>query len=225
MPKTAEETLWTDSRRPPQQRRSRATLARFLTAGAELLEEKSFDDLTIQEIVARAESSVGSFYARFRDKQGLLDALRAAFEEDAARESSRLSESKDWCRVAMETAVREHVRILVREHRRHRGTLRALVGRSMAGKPAPDAGTGPSSALPLLALLRSRRREIVHPDPDVAAQIGVAMVVSAVRERVLFPELASTSRPATALTDAVFAEELSRALVRFLGVNSSPGSE
>jgi AcrR family transcriptional regulator len=224
--------------REPKQQRSQATLARFLRAGAELLEETSFDDLTIQQIVDRAGSSIGAFYARFHDKQGLLDALREALERDAAEDPHREFGSKDWTTVPLESAVAEYIRALVHQHRRHRGTLRALVGRSISGKhPAPRPGAdgpdradarrpggGAHSPLPLLDFIRSRRREIVHPDPDVAAHIGVAMVVSAVRERVLFPELAARARPTASVTDALFAEELARALVRFLGVNAREDS-
>lgn len=59
----------------PQQARSLETLARFLRAADELLHEKPFADVTIAEIVTRAERTVGSFYARFEDKDALLRTL------------------------------------------------------------------------------------------------------------------------------------------------------
>jgi AcrR family transcriptional regulator len=58
--------------RPPQQRRSAATLDRIVRAAEELLAERSFEEATVDDIVARAGSSKGSFYSRFADKEALL---------------------------------------------------------------------------------------------------------------------------------------------------------
>ncbi|GIU84671.1 MAG: hypothetical protein KatS3mg008_1446 [Acidimicrobiales bacterium] len=48
---------------------------RFLDATAELLEDRPFEEISVQDIVRRAGRSVGSFYGRFRDKDGVLLAL------------------------------------------------------------------------------------------------------------------------------------------------------
>jgi AcrR family transcriptional regulator len=210
--------------RPPKQRRSQETLTLFLEATQSLLQDKHFDSISVNEIVARAGSSVGAFYARFQDKDALLACLHEAFVQDTERETRRLAESADWDALPLETGVRHFVCALVQQHRRHRGTLRALVGRTIAG------GSGGLSALPLAApdaaaqarffeYLFTRRREMDHPNPDVAVHLGLAMVSGAVRERILFPELSSSAKPAAPVTDAVLAEELSRAFLAFLGVN------
>lgn len=59
----------------PVQARSQETLTRFLDAAEELLKEQSFDDITVAGIVRRAERTVGSFYARFTDKDALVRTL------------------------------------------------------------------------------------------------------------------------------------------------------
>ena len=88
--------------KPPRQARSQHTLDRLLDAAEALVHEKGgFDDVPIAEIVRRAESSVGSFYSRFPDKDALLQAMgrepdakkrlalwekvQTLFYEDAAR--------------------------------------------------------------------------------------------------------------------------------------------
>ena len=58
--------------RPPVQARSRRTLARILDASLTLLGERGRDGLTVQDIVSRAGTSVGSFYARFSGKEDLI---------------------------------------------------------------------------------------------------------------------------------------------------------
>lgn len=59
----------------PLQARSQETLSRFLDAAEELLREQPFEDITVAEIVRRAERTVGSFYARFTDKDALIRTL------------------------------------------------------------------------------------------------------------------------------------------------------
>ena len=64
----------------PKQTRSRATLERISAAAVELIGEQGVEATTVAQIVARAESSVGSFYARFNTKEDLLEYLRVARE-------------------------------------------------------------------------------------------------------------------------------------------------
>jgi AcrR family transcriptional regulator len=203
---------------PPKQRRSHATLTRLLQAAQELLEERPFSDVSVSDIVERAGSSVGAFYARFEDKQALLESLREAFERDTAGQSRDLLTSRDGDAAPLDSVIRGFVGMLIRQHRAHRGTLRALVGQSIAGHGRAGAERELISTRLLIELIRSRRGEIAHPDPDVAVHLGLGMVLSAIRDRVLFPELSGDYRPMSPVTDAVFAEELTRALAGLLAV-------
>ena len=63
----------------PKQARSEQTLHRLLDAAEELIQEKGLADVSVPEIVRRAGSSVGGFYARFKDKDELLQALEERF--------------------------------------------------------------------------------------------------------------------------------------------------
>src|SRR5688572_1885607 len=65
--------------RPPQQSRSQATLDRILDAAETVLEEKSFSEATLAEIMDRAGVTVGAFYRRFPDKDALLHLLDNRF--------------------------------------------------------------------------------------------------------------------------------------------------
>ena len=49
---------------PPKQSRSRRTLERIVQAALKILEEQGHKALTVQAVVDRADSSVGSFYAQ-----------------------------------------------------------------------------------------------------------------------------------------------------------------
>lgn len=68
----------------PRQARSRATMERILSAVEDLLTEKSFDQITIAEISARAASAPTAIYARFSDKTALLLAVHERFRQRTA---------------------------------------------------------------------------------------------------------------------------------------------
>src|SRR2546430_7916872 len=65
--------------RPPQQTRSQETLDRILDAAERVLDEKSFTEATLAEIMERAGVTVGAFYRRFPDKDALLHLLDERF--------------------------------------------------------------------------------------------------------------------------------------------------
>ena len=69
---------------PPRQLRSRRTLERIVRASLQILNEDGPDGLTVQAIVERAGSSVGSFYARFSGKDELLAYLGERIWREAA---------------------------------------------------------------------------------------------------------------------------------------------
>jgi AcrR family transcriptional regulator len=65
--------------RVPQQDRSTASTERMLDAAEELLTEQGAEALTVEAVISLAQTSMGSFYARFESRQGLIDALHRRF--------------------------------------------------------------------------------------------------------------------------------------------------
>ncbi|MCV2883354.1 TetR/AcrR family transcriptional regulator [Aestuariibacter sp. AA17] len=66
----------------PKQARSKRTQQKLLDALHSCLEEKFFENISIQEIAQRADVSVGSYYRRFRNKESLLPMLYDDFSND-----------------------------------------------------------------------------------------------------------------------------------------------
>jgi AcrR family transcriptional regulator len=73
----------TEGPRPPRQERSRRTLRNLERAALDLVARDGADAVTVAAVVARARSSVGSFYARFEGKEELFRHLEARLWEDA----------------------------------------------------------------------------------------------------------------------------------------------
>lgn len=140
--------------KPPQQRRSRESLERILDAAESLIRERGFDSMTIADVVQRSGSSVGSLYARFDNKIGLLQAVQlryharvqnaifAAFSGDHPRDES------------LEEAVGRIVSVLCRHVLNEPELFRAFVleavfdsgVRAQGSAPTPSGATSSSTS-------------------------------------------------------------------------------
>lgn len=205
--------------RPPRQARSQETLERLLDAAEQLVAEKGFADATIAELVRRAGSSVGAFYARFRDKDGLLYALYERYLEQAVATADAALDPGRWEGAPIPEILRAVVPFLVAVHRERQGLIRAFVLRNHVDPEfrARQERLSHHVNASLSRLLLARAGEIRHPDPARAAAFGLAMVVSSIENAVLFGEL--RSRVLT-LSDDELAAELSRAFLAYLGVTA-----
>ena len=83
--------------KPPQQARSKETERRLLDAAAAIVESEGLRALSVARVVRDAKSSVGSFYARFDDKDDLLRALHHVRMNDMLERLRALRDS-DACR-------------------------------------------------------------------------------------------------------------------------------
>lgn len=64
-----------ERRRTPRQRRSQERVARIVRAAGELLEECGYSQLTTNAIAARAQTSIGSLYQFFPNKEAVVAEL------------------------------------------------------------------------------------------------------------------------------------------------------
>jgi AcrR family transcriptional regulator len=203
--------------RPPRQARSQETLARILDAAEALVSDKGFEDATVADIVARAGSSVGAFYSRFRDKDGLLFQLYERFYEQAVATADDALDVERWAGAPLGEVLPSVVSFLVETFRERRGLMRVFIHRSHTDPEFHERqerlGDYVSSRLSVLVL--ARRDEVRHPDPERAAAFGLAMAFAAIQSHVVFDEVRS---PVLRMSDAEFARELSSAYLAYLGV-------
>jgi AcrR family transcriptional regulator len=206
--------------RPPQQARSQETLDRILDAAEALAAEKGFADAPVTEIVRRAGSSVGAFYARFPDKQALLHALYDRFLEQATATADDALDPARWEGARIPELVGEVVRFLVEIYRERRGLMRAFVVRQRSDQTLQARRERLSHYVndKLAALLLARRDEIAHPHPERAAAFGLTLVFSTLDDVMLFGEMRSGR---LALSDADLAAELTRAYLAYLGTRAT----
>ena len=204
--------------RPPRQARSQRTLDRILDAAEGLVAEKGFEEATVAEVVRRAGSSVGAFYSRFQDKEGLLYALYERYHEEALATANAALDPARWAGQGVAEILSAVVGFLVRIYRERCGLVRAFVVRNH-GDPEFRARQDRLShhvSDGLSALLLARRSEIGHPDPERAAPFALMLAVSAIESAILFGELRSSR---LTLSDSELAGELVRATLAYLAID------
>jgi AcrR family transcriptional regulator len=203
--------------RPALQERSRQTLDRLLRATRELLNEKAFEEITVAEIVQRARSSCGAFYARFPTKEALLPALYDAYSRELTSETTVWSDPATWGERSLSVRVANMVRFVVRDFRATRPVLRPL---ALYARQHPGALSTDDRAVRLekhraaVAFLRDCRDEITHPDPERAADLAAYFVAAIGRDKILFGDAPHAS--SVQIEDAALEEELTRMTLAYL---------
>lgn len=201
----------------PQQARSHDTLRRLLAATERLLARHHFEDLSIHQILAASGVSTGSFYARFHHKEDLLPCLYQEYSDALRARMAADTDPAKWHGFALAARIRALVVKAVQAYRERRGLLRAvaLLARSRPSTVAKSAlRERDDQYRAAAALLLECRREIKHPEPDLAVPTGLLFVLAACRDKILFAE---APHPASVkITDAQLATELARALHAYL---------
>lgn len=206
--------------RKPRQDRSVRTFLRILTAATELLNEKRFEEISVAEIARRAGSSVGAFYARIKNKDALLDCLDELYAREMISLARTLADDDRWRSADFREILSGVVGELIRYHRERRGLIRALVLRArvrMERRFSERTRRMNSQVCSLGSFLASRPERVSHPDPQSALTFGFVMVLTTLREHVLFPEGPAAMAP---VSDQALRQELTRAWLAYLGIGA-----
>lgn len=182
----------------PQQQRSRRTLGRIVEATETLLLERGPEGLTVADVVARADTSVGAFYARFESKDDAVAYAHARFWDELRDRWSAFLAPERWAGVPAESIVAEVIRrfcrLFLSSDGRARGLLRELLARRDEAQLERIHELDAEIAGMMARLLASRRDELGHPRPGEAAEEGFRRVISAVRDHVLFGTAGSPAK-------------------------------
>ena len=201
----------------PKQARSEETLSRLLDAAESLIVEKSISDVSIPEIVRRAGSSVGGFYARFRDKNELLRALEERFFNDVLERVNEIAEPERWRGVPVAEIVRPCVFEFVQIFREREALITAFLFRAAQDPEFIAEGLSfrRSVSEHISSLLLDRREELDHPEPEVAIEIVVQMAIGLLQQMALSGDFRVDGRR---LGDDRIVDEIARIFITYVGI-------
>ena len=198
--------------RPPLQARTRRTLGRVLDAAEKLVAEKGFADSSIAEIARVAGTSVGGFYRRFHDKQGLLQALHARFCEEARVTADAALDPSRWSGASTDEVVRQVTAFIIAIHRERAGSFRAFMLAALSDETVRQRTLEVREHLHrrLGALLADRRDELTRADTDRTAAFAIDVIVGMLSQAVQFQQE----------SDPTIDDELPRVILAYLGVRA-----
>jgi len=201
--------------RPPRQSRSQESLERILDAAEQVISEKGFDQATVAEIVRLANSSVGAFYGRFKEKDALLRCLHERFCEEAFATADAVLDPDRWRGQSIRQILSETIPFMVDAFRQRGGLIAAFIVRATYDPSFTQAWNSLGCHLTerFRTLLLERRSEIRHPDPSLAIEFGLQMILCTLDEMALFREVDAVG---LSLFDARLPEQLSKMLLAFL---------
>lgn len=204
----------------PHQDRSRKTQERLLDATEEIIRAKGIDAVTIPAVVHAAQSSVGSFYARFPSKAALLSVLHERVCEQSVATAEAALDPARWRSVATDDLVRTFVGFVVTVFRDRRSMMLAFTT-TLAWEPGfaeRRARTAATIGRLFRTLLLERRSAIGHPHPERAIDMSLRAVTATLEQRNAFD---ASGLADVAVEDAMLIDELSRLVLRYLDVESS----
>lgn len=187
---------------------------RILDAAEELIGEKGEPAVSIGEIARRAKSSVGGFYARFRDKDELLVALHERRLIEVRKQVAETLEPTQWAEKSLSEVVRACVRSLI-THSHQRPRLNAAFVAAVVADPdrwAPAVAFRSQMIDGFSRLVLTRRAEIHHPEPELGVRFAVESLANIHDQRMLFAEIHNS------LDQETLIEELSRFFIRYLSI-------
>lgn len=205
--------------KPPLQSRSQQSLERMLDAAEEIIVEKGFEGATVAEIVRRSGTSVGAFYGRFGEKEALLSCLHDRFTSEAIATTDVVLDPTRWEDSSITEILGETIPFLVEVYRAKTGLIRAFIAKGCAEDEFCKRW------LPLNAHLVGRLRDLIlaraetieHPDPSLAIQVGLQMILSTLDRLTLFRV---SEAEIIELDDARLPGELVRCFLSYLGITS-----
>lgn len=100
-------------------------MERALRATRDLLKRKTFDDISISEILDRAGQSAGSFYARFPSKEHVFIELCRLVESEVRERVSE--ETAAWGDLPLAERIARLVRLIAELNIEHRDILRSML--------------------------------------------------------------------------------------------------
>ncbi len=205
-----------------KQSRSRESLQRLVNAATDVLNEGGLEGATIPRIAARAGLSPGAVYRRFPDKDALLQTV-VLTELEQIDENTRTQLTPELAeQVSLQDFAKQMIQGSLQIHRQY-STLKRTLDQYVLTHPNV-AFRKKVSKLNIRTIRRVadflllKRKEIKHPDPEVAVSFALIQVAFTLREMILVATMSEEWSSLLPKDDDQLVRELTRAFLNYLGV-------
>jgi len=177
-----------------------------------LMQEKSFEKISVAEIASAAGISVGNFYNRFPDKTALLVTLYAGYARERTDYLSDAFAAEKWQGLTVQQRTDGITRLLVDFFWSRRALIRSYILFYRSNPQAAPPGTADN----LREISRAGAKILSaavpdEPDAKKRAAVGLQIVIALCREFILFGD--DPSKAALRLSRKRLTQMLSQILV------------
>ena len=206
----------------PQQARSRESTRKLLKAAAEVLGQHGVEGATIPRIAEHAGLTPGAIYRRFHDKEALLETMIIGILE-RQDERLRMALTPAMARqIPLSVFAEQLITSMLVSYRANAALLRALrqfaqgTDHATFYKKVTKLEMGTFKYLVELFLIH--RKEIKHPEPQIAVSFGLSMLTSTLVELILVDHDLKNWQAVIPKDDPSLKRELLRSFLNYLGV-------
>lgn len=168
----------------PKQARSVESTNRMLDAAESLMREGGPRAITIEAVIERSETSMGSFYARFENREGLFQALHERFLDYVIQEDlfQQLEDAADEPDLA--SAIHAFVSRLYVMQAKHRDATAFFMVFNSGDSVMREQGAEISRAFTELLhrLVKTHSAEVSHKSLRVASDFASILIVGVALE-------------------------------------------
>ena len=177
--------------RPARQRRSRRSLERIIEALDALVEEKTFEEITVTEVCKRAEVGVGTFYDRVGSKEALLEHLRQRVYEQFLVQIDQAFAPVRFEALSLRETLAINAAEMVALHQRRRGAMRAIIveARRSVAFAAHARELNATLMTRVTAAWLSKREEFRPGSAHALARSAFLMAAGFLREAMIWDDL------------------------------------
>lgn len=201
----------------PKQSRSIASTNRMLDSAEQIFATSGPDGLTVEAVTTMAGTSVGSFYSRFVNRDGLLFAMHERFIQRMDQFIESISE-----KAASRRTIREAIKVIIKGYYQLMQDNRNSITFFMLFK-ADDSKLKERGVLANAAaagkfkrVMKKFESEINHPDPEIAADFAFRFLIAMLVQQIMFQPAEVTGR---SCSEAKLIVEISRMMTEYFDIS------
>ena len=204
--------------RKPQQDRSVRSMAKMLDAAEAIFAEGGDNSLTVDAVIKLANTSVGSFYSRFGDRDGLLKAMHERFLLRLGG-AAHVAVATAGNEKKLAGAIEVFLSHLFTASQEYRNSARFFVLHRSADPILRAQGIRANTLFAgiFTTLLLSHREEIAHASPATAVDVAWRMLYAVLAQQMMFDDEEVTG---VAMATPALVSEVSSCLVAYLKAGS-----